>query len=354
MMLALAQAADAPKGTGVAQFHLFGDYYLANPWCLAVVPLGFALLAWGRSRSGRADARVSFLPAVHVAKTAAQRLAWLVVAAQGLALVLASIALARPVRANEQREITSEGVDILCAIDRSGSMQFKDLDPNRSRIDVVKEVVGQFAERRMQDKIGAADNVGLLAFARYPELVCPFTLDVNALRGMLKEVKRVEYEAEDGTAIGRALAKCVAVLKPSDAKSKVVVLLTDGENNIDDITPAQAAKLAAEEKIKVYTILAGKYVFQQDIFGQTRAMREEIDPTDLQNIAQQTGGRFFRVRDKDQLDATYAEIEKLERTPRKEQRFLETFDLYSRFLEPAIALYLFAWLSAATWARRLA
>jgi Ca-activated chloride channel family protein len=341
------------EGTGAATFHLFGDYYFANPWCLALVPVGILALLWGRSRAGRAKARVSFLPATFVPRTLAQRFAWLVVACQTAALVLSSIALARPVRANEQREITSEGVDILCAIDCSGSMQYTDLDPKLARIDVVKQVVSDFATRRMQDKVGAADNVGLMTFARYPTLVCPFTLDVNALTGMLKEVKRVEYEAEDGTAIGRALAKAVAVMKESQAKSKVIVLLTDGENNIDDITPAQGAKLAAEAKIRVYTILTGKYQFQPDAFGRPRAVKAEIDPTDLKNIAQETGGRFFRAHDKDELDATYAEIEKLERTPRKEQRFVETFDLYAWFLEPALAMYLVAWLSAVTWARRL-
>lgn len=352
--LALLQsAADAPKGTGQATLHLFGDYYLANPWALAVLPLGLALFAFGRARRGRAAGRVSALPPGTLPRTLALRCAWLVGVLQLGALALAAAALARPVRANEERTITSEGVDILCAIDRSGSMQFDDLQPGKTRLEVVKEVVGEFAARRMSDKVGAADNVGLLAFARYPELVCPFTLDVQALHGMLKGVEMVRYEAEDGTGIGRALAKAVAVLKETDAKSKVVILLTDGENNIDDITPQEAAKLAAQEKIKVYTVLAGRFVYQTDFFGRAVPTRREIDSSDMVAIAKETGGRFFRARDRDELEQTYAEIEKLERTPRKERRYTETFDLYARFLPPAILLYLLAWLSASSWARRL-
>jgi Ca-activated chloride channel family protein len=352
--LALLEAAGEQKGTGGAELHLFGDYYLANPWCLALLPLGLAALAWGRTRAGRSAAKVSFLPASFLAKSWPQRLAWLVVVAQVAALVSATIALARPVRANEQHTVDAEGVDILCAVDRSGSMQYTDLDPAQNRLEVVKQVVGAFAARRMRDEVGAQDNVGLLVFARYPELLCPFTLDVDALTGFLKSVALVKYEAEDGTAIGRALAKCVAVLRESQAKSKVVVLLTDGENNIDDITPAAAAKLAAEAHVKVYTILAGKYVFQPDVFGRLHAVQQELDTTDLRNIAKETGGRFFRARDEGELEATYAEIERLERTPRQETRYVETFDLYRWFLVPALIAYALAWLSSSTWARRVA
>ncbi|MBI5433433.1 MAG: VWA domain-containing protein [Planctomycetes bacterium] len=352
--LMLLQTLGEQKGTGAAEWHVWGDYYLANPWCLAVLPLGLLAFAWGRVRAGRAAARVSVLPTAALPRSWPQRLTWLVASAQLVALLLATVALARPVRANEQRTIDAEGVDILCAVDRSGSMQYPDLDPKLNRLEVVKQVVGAFAARRMRDEVGAQDNVGLLVFARYPELLCPSTLDVDALTGFLKSVELVKYEAEDGTAIGRALAKCVAVMRGSESKSKVVVLLTDGENNLDDITPAAAAKLAAEAGVKVYTILAGKFVYQPDVFGRPRPMQRELDTTDLERIAKDTGGRFFRARDEAELEKTYAEIERLERTPREERRFVETFDLYRWFLEPALALYLIAWISASTWARRVA
>jgi Ca-activated chloride channel family protein len=269
------------------------------------------------------------------------------------AFALVAVAMARPVRANELNTNTSEGIDIVLAIDRSGSMQYTDLDGAKSRLDVVKEVVGDFAVRRTGDRVGAADSCALLVFARYPQLLCPFTLDAGALTGFLGNVELVKYEAEDGTAIGRGLAKAVAALSASDAKSKVVVLLTDGENNVDDITPQQAAELAKEKGVRVYTVLAGKYVYQQDLFGRVTPSKRELDTTELEQIAAHTGGLFFRARDRSALEQVYAEIERLERTPRSEERRVDTFDLYPRMLLAALLCYAFAWLSHGTWARRL-
>src|SRR6185295_17546140 len=130
----------------------------------------------------------------------------------------------------------------------------------------VKEVVGDFARRRMTDSDNAADSVALITFARYPQLLCPFTLDEGAITGFLAGVERAKREEEDGTAIGVGLAKAVSILRESDARSRICVLLTDGENNIDDITPADATELAAEEGIKVYTIYAARYVYARDPF----------------------------------------------------------------------------------------
>jgi Ca-activated chloride channel family protein len=218
---------------------------------------------------------------------------------------------------------------------------------------VVKDVVGDFAVRRMTDRVGAADNVALLTFAQYPQLLCPFTLDVGALSGFLESVEIVRHEVEDGTAIGRGLAKAVQLLVDAGGQSKVVVLLTDGENNVDDISPGQAAEMAAEESVKVYTVLAGRFVYQEDIFGRVYPTERELDSTELERIATLTGGKFFRARDRAALESVYAEIEELERTERREQRFTETFDLYPLLLTPALVLYLLGWISSATWARRL-
>jgi Ca-activated chloride channel family protein len=286
-------------------------------------------------------------------RSIAQRLAWLPVALQACALVLVAIALARPLRGSVETSTQTEGVDIALAIDRSGSMVHKDLAPDQSRLDVVKDVVHDFAVRRMTDREGAADNVALIVFASYPRLLCPFTLDVDAITGFLAELKPVENRAEDGTGIGVGLAKAVAVLKETDAKSKVVVLLTDGENNIDLITPVAAAQLAAQEKVKVYTVFAGRYVYTVDIFGNQRPTEREIDTSDLRKIAETTGGRFFRARDKAELEKVYGEIERLERTKRVEKRWSDTFDLYLPFLLGALATYGAAWLLGATYLRRL-
>jgi Ca-activated chloride channel family protein len=349
----LAQEADAVKSTAEAQWHVFGSYFFANPWFLLVAPIAMLAAWWGRVASGRDAGRVSALPGGRVPSSWAQRLGWIPLALQINAAALIAICLARPVRGNELRTTTSEGVDIVLAIDRSGSMQYPDLDPKANRLEVVKEVVGEFAARRMGDKVGAADNCALVTFAKYPQLLCPFTLDIGALTGFLKGVELVRHEAEDGTAIGRGLAKAVSVLAHSPAKSKVVVLLTDGENNLHDIEPQAAAQLAAEQGVRVYTVLAGRYVYVQDLFGRVTATERELDSSELEKIAEMTKGRFFRARDRASLERVYKEIESLERTPRTEQRSIETFDLYPEFLVPALALYALAWLSHATWARRL-
>jgi Ca-activated chloride channel family protein len=355
----IAQAGPAVKSAAEARFHLFGDYYLADPWFLALVPLALGCLVYGRSRRGRAAGRVSALPGGphdigRLPRSLRQRLAWIAGALQALALVAVIAALARPVRGNVLRTTTSEGVDIVLAVDRSSSMKYTDLEAERTRLEVVKEVVGDFAVRRMTDRVGAADSVALVTFAQYPQLLCPFTLDVGALQGFLAGVQLVQHEVEDGTAIGRGLAKAVALLGETDARSKVAVLLTDGENNVEDILPLDAARAAVEQGVRVYTVLAGRYVFQEDVFGRIYATERELDASELEQIAALTGGKFFRARDRAALEAVYAEIETLERTERREERYTETFDLYPPLLLAATLLYLAAWTSSATWARRLA
>ena len=354
-MIALQTAAlqaEVLRSTGAARLHLFGDLYLADPWFLALVPAGLLLLAWGRGRRGRAAGRVPALLA-GAPQSLAQRLAWIPNALAGVAVVLVAAALARPVRANVLSTSTSEGIDIALVVDRSGSMRFRDLEQGRTRLEVVKEVVGDFAVRRMTDEVGAADSCALITFAQYPQLLCPFTLDAGALSGFLEGVELVRHEVEDGTAIGRGLAKAVALLSESDAKSRVVVLLTDGENNVGDIPPLEAARLAAELGVRVYTVLAGRFVYQEDIFGREHATERALDSTELEEIARLTGGRFFRARDREALESVYAEIETLERTPRSEERYTQTYDLYPPLLLAALALYVSAWLSYSTWARRL-
>jgi Ca-activated chloride channel family protein len=341
------------KTVASARLRLFGDYAFADPWYLLLVPLALLLFAYGRARAGRAAGVVPVIPAAGLARSWRQRASFAPALLQCSALVLAIVALARPLRGNVERQVVSEGVDIALVIDRSGSMRFDDLERNRTRLDVVKDVVADFATRRMSDTEGASDNVALITFARYPQLLCPFTLDVNALTGFLDGVEIVQHRGEDGTGVGVALAKAVSLLKESDAKSKVAVLLTDGENNVMDITPRQAAELAAEVGVRVYTIYAARNLFTYDpIRGYTPENRES-DTSDLRTIADLTGGRFFRARDRESLEQIYTEIEKLERTERREQRFEENFDLYPRFLWAAFCAYGLAWLSLATWARRL-
>ncbi|MBL8804887.1 MAG: VWA domain-containing protein [Planctomycetes bacterium] len=346
----------APSGVASvaqAQWRVIGDLYLAEPEFLALAPLALALLYWGRRARARAAGRVPQLPSAALPHSWTQRLGWIPVVLQGLALVLVSVALARPVRGNAVRTTISEGIDIALVLDRSGSMKYDDLEKGKTRLDVAKEVLAAFAERRMTDRVGAADSCALLTFAQYPALLCPFTLDFGAFKGFLDGVQYVRNEIEDGTAIGRGLAKAVSVLAETDARSKVVVLLTDGENNVLDITPIKAAELAKEKGVRVYTVLAGRFAFQEDVFGRIYATERELDSSELQQIAELTGGRFFRAKDRGALDEVYATIEALERTERREERYTETFDLYFDVLLAALVCYALAWFSFATWARSL-
>lgn len=339
-------APEETQSAASARLVLWGDYSLADPLLLGVLPLALLAFLWVRAR-GRVAGRISVVTAVP--RSLRQRLGWVPGTLQVASLVCATVALARPLRSNVEHDLRSEGVDIALVVDRSPSMVYEDLEPRKSRLDVVKEVVGDFAQRRMSDRENAADNVALITFGRYPRLMCPFTLDVDALLGFLKDVKLVDRQEEDGTAIGVGLAKAVSILRESTAKSRVCVLLTDGENNRFDILPAQAAELAAEEHIRVYTIYAARFVYRGNV-----PTRERPDTSELERMAELTGGRFYRATDRDELEKIYAEIEQLERTPRTDRRFEETFDLYPWFLAPAILCGILAQAALAGWWRRLA
>jgi Ca-activated chloride channel family protein len=343
----------AVQSAAEGRLPLWGDYSLADPWFLVLIPVGLLLLLYGRLWRARSAGHVGTLEGVRVDVGLRQQLARVLPLMEFAALVLIALALARPLSGKEHSVSESEGVDIALVIDRSGSMDHKDLDPQVNRLEVVKTVVADFATRRMTDREGAADNIALITFAAYPALLCPFTLDVDAVTGFLKQLEPVRNRAEDGTGIGIGLAKAVSVLSESDARSRIVVLLTDGENNIDLIQPLEAARLAKEKGIKVYTIFAGRFVYVTDIFGNPRATEREIDTSELEAIAQVTGGRFYRARDRQQLEEIYARIEQLERTKRFERRYHESYDLYPAFLGLGAGLLALAWLLGSTWLRRM-
>ena len=354
MLFQEAAAESGVKTVAKGVLDLGGDYSLAHPvaGALALVAM-IVFTLWGRSRGGRESASVTLTPSTNVRRSVRQQLAWLPTALQVFAMIFVAIGLARPLHGKKQSTAVSEGVDIVLLIDRSSSMQHEDLAPNRTRLEVVKDVVGEFAVRRMTDREGAADSICIVPFARYPQLLCPFTLDVDAVTGFMSSVSLVRDRIEDGTGIGIALAKAIAVLKETEAESKICVLLTDGENNIDLIAPLDAAELAAEEGIRVYTVLAGRFIYDRDFFNNIIATERELDSTELEQIAAMTDGRFFRAKDKAALEEVYAEIERLERTEREEVKFSEHYDLYPKFLLIAFVLYQLSWIFGSTWLRRL-
>lgn len=337
---------------------LWGDLSLADPIFLVALPLAWLALWFGRGRAGRATGRVSAIPASLGGRTLAQRLSFLPTLLQALALTLVVVALARPLRGDVRTTSVSEGVDIAAVIDRSSSMTVQDMDyeqrtdRGRTRLEVVQEVVSDFATRRMTDREGNADRVAVFSFARYPQILCPFTLDVDSVRGFVDSIEpAMGGSPEDGTGIGMALAKAVAVLRQSDADSKVVVLLSDGEETVHAIEPEEVIPMAAEEGIKVYTVFAARYV--QGGFGRwVDADRATMDT--MRRLAEETGGLFFRAKDQAGLEAAYARIEELERTPREEERSIDQYDLYPTLLLAGVAVYAAAWLLASTWLRRIA
>lgn len=344
----------ATKSTAEVRLPLWGDFSLSDPIFLALLPLVFVAFFWGKARWRHVAGRVSVLPGsdTDLPRSLAQRLAWLPTFMNMLALTLTVLALARPLRGNVELSSRSEGVDIALLVDRSSSMDARESRSDPTRFEIVKDVVGSFAVRRMSDREGAADNICLITFALYPELLCPFTLDADALTGLLVDVDTEKHRELDATGIGIALAKAVGVLRESESKSRVVVLLTDGKENVHAIEPLDAANLAAEEGIKVYTIFAGPRVeVRLSPFG--GSSRLEVDTTELEQVAKITNAQFFHAETKEDLEAVYATIEALERTEREQQRFAENFDLYPKLLLPALGLYLLAWLCVCTWARRL-
>lgn len=226
-----------------------------------------------------------------------------------LAIFFIILALARPQTMNSFRRETTEGIDIMLALDISGTMLAEDLKPNR--LEAAKDVAIQFAMDRPND------NIGLVVFAGESFTQCPLTIDHVALVNLFKSV---EYGMiEDGTAIGLGLANAINRIKDSKAKSKVIILLTDGSNNRGDIAPITAAEIAKTYGIRVYTIGAGSkdvapYPFQTPLGIRYQNIPVEIDEEVLSDIATMTGGAYFRATNSKKLSAIYDEIDKMEKT----------------------------------------
>ena len=226
------------------------------------------------------------------------------------AYALLVVALARPQDVDEQRRSSAEGIDIMLSIDVSGSMLARDFKPDR--ITAAKEVAGKF----IADRYG--DRLGLVVFAGEAFTQSPLTTDQSTLQTMLSRIR--SGIIEDGTAIGNGLATAINRLRESDAKSKVIILLTDGVNNRGEIAPLMAADIAADMGIKVYTIgvgTRGKAPYPVvDMFGNMsfQPMDVEIDENTLEGIAERTGGRYFRATDNDKLQSIYDEINQLEQS----------------------------------------
>ncbi|MGD2016962.1 MAG: VWA domain-containing protein [Planctomycetota bacterium] len=327
-----------------------GGVTFADPWFLVLIPVSALLLWRGRESRRQVGARVPGLGPAAAGRRST--LSWLPVALRIAGVSLLAVALSRPLEGRVSTARETEGIDIALLLDRSSSMDQRARPGAPRRFDIVTEVIADFARRRMTDEEGARDNVGLFGFAGFADLLVPFTLDVDALTSVLDETDIETEQRLDGTAIGSALAQACEVLSQSEARSRVAVLLTDGEETIHVIEPLEAAEVASELGIRVYTVYAGPRVqlIQMPLGG---ARRVQADVGELPRIAELTGGRFFHAESREELEAAYSAIEELERTPRSEERFAERYDLYPMLLGPALLLLALASLTGATVARRV-
>ncbi|MBQ6767420.1 MAG: VWA domain-containing protein [Prevotella sp.] len=267
--------------------------------------------------------------------------------------VLIVIVLARPQTSNSWKDKTVEGIDIMLAMDVSTSMLAEDLTPNR--IEAAKKVAAEFIVDRPND------NIGLTIFAGESFTQCPMTIDHASLLNLLHGV-RADIAArgliQDGTAIGMGLANAVARLKDSKAKSKVVILLTDGSNNMGDISPMTAAEIAKSLGIRVYTIGAGtngtaRYPMPMGGGVQYVNLPVEIDTKTLNDISNATDGKFFRATNTRELQQIYKEIDQLEKTKLNVKKYSKRYEAYQPFALAAILLLLLELLLRVTIFRRI-
>jgi len=268
-----------------------------------------------------------------------------------LALVFLILSFARPRLENQRQKVFSEGIDIVLAIDLSGSMLAEDFEP-KNRIEAAKSVATDFIHQRLSDRIG------LVVFSGKSFTQCPLTLDYRLLTSFIRELKAGTIE-EEGTAIGTAIATATNRLRESTAKSKVIILLTDGQNNAGEIEPVTAAELAAALGIKIYTVGAGtrgyaRYPIPDPLFGKRYVqMKVDVDDSTLTRIARLTGGRYFRATDLESLKQTYREIDEFEKTKVEVERYTEYREEFAMFLIPALILLALEFLLANTRFRKV-
>jgi Ca-activated chloride channel family protein len=296
-------------------------FRFADPWLLGLL-VAVPLLYWLRARSARHSGTIRFSAVDTVRETGVGVNRWLpripgVLRALGLVAVV--FALARPQTGITSEQILTEGIDIVMIMDVSSSMLAEDLEPNR--LEAAKVVAADFVAGRRSDRIG------LVAFAGKAFTQAPLTLDYGVIHSLLGELD--VGIIEDGTAVGMGLATAVKRLQASEAASQVVILLTDGRSNRGEIGPVTAAQMAEALGVRVYTIGVGtrgnaRVPVNDPVYGRRYAtMRVDVDEPTLQEVAERTGGRFFRATDNESLAAIYREIDELETTEVEVENFTQ-------------------------------
>ena len=325
-----------------------------DPWFLFMGLILLPILYRYKKKGFTAGIRFSSLAPFHkIPKARGVFLRHSLIVLRCLGIVLCVIALARPQAGEKETEIVTEGVDIVLCLDTSGSMQALDFELDGKRVDrlaVVKKVVNDFVKKRKDDRIG------MVVFGEQAFTQCPLTMDYGVLLSFLR---RLEIGmAGDSTALGSALATSVKRLRDVSGKSKVVILLTDGRNNAGKISPLTAAEIAKTYHIKVYTIgvgKEGKSPFLVDtFFGKDYVYQEvDLDEKTLKEIADITGGQYFRAMDTAGLEKIYDQIDRMEKTEAKIKEYMEYEELFHLFALSGLLLFLIEFALANTRLRKI-
>ena len=330
---------------------MFKDISFAYPWILyflLIIPLLITWYVW-KGRKKQAAINYSSLKMFEkIPATFRERLRHLPFALRMLALIFLIIALSRPQNYSAGQSINAEGIDIAMVLDISGSMLAEDLKPNR--LEAAKNVIDKFISARTTDRIG------LVIFSREAFTQCPLTIDYSVLRNLLADIKTGMIE--DGTAIGNGIANGINRLKDSDAKSRVIILLTDGVNNAGEVDPISAAEIASTFGIRIYTIGVGTrgeapYPVQTPFGIRYQMVPVEIDEGVLKKIAEQTGGEYFRATNNRALEDIYNKIDKLEKTKIEITSFRNAKELFAGWLGIGFVLLLLELLASKTILRKL-
>ena len=315
-------------------------FEFANPWILVLAVLIPLAVWWQKQWGNRREGTIQFSSVQAVKNVAVLSGEWklkLIRTIQMIVLSLLIMAMARPRAVRDLTETSVNVVDINLVLDISSSMRAEDFKPNR--LEAAKATARKFIEDR------EGDRIGLLVFAGESYIQCPLTIDYDVLLDLLDQVEIVD-EAHDGTAIGMAIAHGINRLRSSDAKSRIMVLLSDGSNNAGELDPITAAGFAAEYDIKIYAIgvgSRGKAPFPVDdpVFGKRYVQVDvEMDEKTLQQLAETTNGQYFRATDEERLSEIYDEINSLERSEISVKQFREYRELFGWMLIPSVVIML--------------
>ena len=323
----------------------------AYPWVFLLLLTIPAMYVWNWFRSGQKESGFiysNFKLINEKKKNTKERFIFVPMILRSLAILFLVIALARPQSFDSGENVSTEGVDIVLVLDLSGSMLAEDFKPNR--IEAAKKITQDFIDGRTSDRIG------LVVFSREAFTQCPVTIDYGVLKNLLREVK--SGMIEDGTAIGNAIANGINRLKDSKAKSKVMILLTDGVNNAGEVDPLTAAEIARTYGIRIYTIGIGTigqapYPFQTPFGTQYQMMPVEIDEAVLRKISSSTNGKYFRATGNQKLEGIYQEIDKLEKTRIEVTSYRNKKDLFYPWAAVAGAMVLLELILTQTYFRKL-